>query len=202
MANFDTSAIVAYAGGAVSSEKKAGYYGNQNLVIALPFKTGNSGANAFSFLISKMHNEFNPVDTATKKAVIAFAITPAGDETYENFNGDGDGVTYNGAGDGEVIFTTNSYGTNYYDISGTVDKMLLPNTDYILWIFPNYTEYRSLTTMESVTVPTYELSGAAGLVRIDTGDGFVNAIPYIDNGETWDQAIPYIDDGEKFNICG
>lgn len=40
-----------------------------------------------------------------------------------------------------------------------------------------------------------------GLVNIDTGSGFVKAIPYIDNGTEWKQCIPYIDNGSEFKMC-
>ena len=40
-----------------------------------------------------------------------------------------------------------------------------------------------------------------GLVHIDTGSSFVNAIPYIDNGSEWKQCVPYIDNGSEFKLC-
>lgn len=202
MADFDKSGIVAYAGGTVSSEKKVGYYGDQNLVLALPFTTGSSGANAFSFIISKIHNTFNSNTMATKVAAVAFAITVAGDETYKDFNGNGDGITYNGAGDGFVTFTANSYGSNYYDISGSVEKkVLLPNTDYILWLFPNYTELRTQTVMESVTAATYELSGAAGVVRIKENGRELVAVPVVREDGQFVELAATLKKGSELVFC-
>lgn len=202
MADFDKTTIVAYAGGTVTSEKNVGYYGDQNLVLALPFRTGSSGANAFSFLITKIHNIFNSNTMATKVAAVAFAITIAGDETYKNFNGNGDGITYNGVGDGSVTFTANSYGSNYYDISGSVEKkILLPNTDYILWLFPNYTELRTLAVVESVTTATYELSGAAGVVRIKEGDQELVAVPIVKEGNQFIELAATIKQGSELVFC-
>ena len=40
-----------------------------------------------------------------------------------------------------------------------------------------------------------------GLVHIDTGSGFVKAIPYIDDGTEWKRCIPYVDDGSAFKMC-
>jgi hypothetical protein len=44
-------------------------------------------------------------------------------------------------------------------------------------------------------------SEEVGLIRIDTGSGWVTAIPYIDNGSTWQRAIPYIDNGTTWLVC-
>ena len=40
-----------------------------------------------------------------------------------------------------------------------------------------------------------------GLVHIDTGSGFIKAIPYIDDGTEWNRCIPYVDDGSAFKMC-
>ena len=87
--------------------------------------------------------------------------------------------------------------------SGELDILLLPNTTYYLWFFPgstNYGYYYWYAKKEEYTFAN--VSGAAGLVKIDTGSSFVNAIPYIDTGSEWKQAIPYIDNGNAWQICG
>ena len=53
------------------------------------------------------------------------------------------------------------------------------------------------TASGTVTLPAIEV----GLVRIDTGTGFVAAIPYIDNGGEWKRAAAYIHNGSGWNVC-
>lgn len=199
---FDKSAIVAYLNGGVATSKRIGYVNGKNLVVAVPFSTGNVGANFFSFCMTLVYNINNPNTTATGPK-FAFAITKEDDISYKNYNGDGDGLTYNGAGDGCVIFTPNIYGTDYYDISGSVEKILMPNTKYVLWLFPNYKgmQISSSLSWNASGEYTYELLGAAGLIRIDTGNGIINAIPYIDDGSKYKQSIPYLDNSKSLEIC-
>lgn len=185
MTAFDRAGIVAYAGGVETDSWRVGYVDGENLVVALPFTTTAEGAAALTFQITLAYNINNPTTTATGEK-LAFAITAAGSDAYKN---------YNGAGDGSVVFTANDYATNYYDISGELEKILLPNTDYVLWLFPNYTGMNISTSLSynSSSERTYELTGAAGVVWIDTGDAVVAALCYIDDGTNWLYAIPWID---------
>ncbi len=41
----------------------------------------------------------------------------------------------------------------------------------------------------------------SGVVRIDTGSGWVTATPYIHNGTEWKIAIPYVDTGTEWKVC-
>lgn len=82
--------------------------------------------------------------------------------------------------------------------TGSASVLLLPNTTYYLWCFPGSTTYGWWYWSGAATINT---SGGAGLVRIDNGSSFVNAMPYIDNGSSWVQAMPYIDNGSSWVLC-
>lgn len=202
MASFDKSTYTAYYGNEVTTSHRVGYVDETNRVLAMPFTTGDAGASTFSFSMTLVYAINNP-ETAAEGCKFAFAITEANNTDYINYNGEGDGTNYNGIGDGYIMFTENDFADNYYDISGSVDKILLPNTQYCLWLFPNYKKLQVILSLSynSGGVHTYELSGAAGLVRIDTGSELVKAVPYIDNGTEWKLAVPYLDDGLEWKSC-
>lgn len=83
---------------------------------------------------------------------------------------------------------------------------LLPGQTYYLWIFPGYTtasggngEWGYFVWGKSLTT-TVSLSGAAGVVQIDTGSAILKAIPYIDDGTEFLRTIPYNEDGTIFSL--
>ena len=65
---------------------------------------------------------------------------------------------------------------------GEADILLLPNTTYYLWLFPQSATYDWWAHHESYTIET---SGSVGVVYIDNGSGWDAYIPYIDNGSGW-----------------
>lgn len=79
------------------------------------------------------------------------------------------------------------------------DVILLPNTEYYLWIFPAYTSYGQI--LWHGTTDTFEFSGEVGFVRIDNGLSFDAYQIYVDNGESWDLYLPYADNGMTFELC-
>ena len=106
----------------------------------------------------------------------------------------------------KVTLTKTSSNSIQYTVEGEADVCLLKNTQYYLWIYPGYSNdvggndtYGAFYVHE--TVNNVVLSGAAGVIKIDTGSGWVDAIPYIDDGTKWVQAVPYIDNGSGWNIC-
>ena len=183
MADFVKNSIMAFVDGEkVTGQLNVGYakridgYVDVNRVVAIPFSVGKYGANGFSFSISPIHrnwgNHLEDIDT-TK---FAFAITPHGDESYKD---------YNGTGDGFISFVKSDAGEWAYDISGSVKKLLLPG-DYYLWLFPNADDNVNivLNYYSSYYKPTYELSGAAGVVRIiENGEELVTMPCVKENGQ-------------------
>lgn len=113
---------------------------------------------------------------------------------------------------GKVTLTeTGGYwveGNVTFNATGEADFYLLPGQTYYLWIFPGYTNADGGNGVwgwfywNSALSTTVDLSGVAGVVRIDTGLASVIAIPCIDTGAEWKQAIPFVDTGSGFNICG
>lgn len=94
-----------------------------------------------------------------------------------------------------------------FEATGEAELLILPNKTYYLWIFPGYSNLEGGNNTwgwfwwSKLLDATYELSGAAGLVHLDTGSGWISAIPYIDNGEEWQRAIPYVDNGSGWDLC-
>lgn len=76
----------------------------------------------------------------------------------------------------------------------------LTSSPTITLVMPSSTDtsaaYRDAKFTSSTITMTWN-----GVVQIDTGSGFVKAIPYIDNGTEWKQAIPYIDNGSTWKVC-
>jgi hypothetical protein len=200
LAKFSKTDAVAYIDGVENSTNlNVGYLSGTNRVVRFPFSVGETGANEFSFLLADAYLNYT-IDGVGDAEKFAFAVVPQDGTNYANHNG----VDSGDIGDGTLVFE--STGTaNMYNISGSVKKTLLPG-DYYLWLFPNYKSSKNSVNYRlwygSNFVATYELSGAAGLVRIETVKGLVTAIPYIDNGVEWKQAIPYIDNGVEWDICG
>ena len=199
MSNFDQSLIIPYTRGvegANADNWNVFLNGTVYNVVRLTFTTGDIGANGYSFDITRVYNYNNPSATANT-VNWAFAIS---DTTVESIN---KYKNYNGEGDGTIAFEPNS--GSYYNISGSVkNKILMPNTTYYLWLFPNDDEsstYGFGFRLNTATALTYTLEGSAGIVWIDTGDSFVQAIPYLDDGTEWHNAIPYIDNGSSWDIC-
>ena len=75
-----------------------------------------------------------------------------------------------------------------------------PATKLLLCMFiPFYQIYWYYKNAKTTFV---NIEGVGGVVLIDTGTGFVNAIPYIDTGSEWKQAMPYIDNGTGWVVAG
>lgn len=62
-----------------------------------------------------------------------------------------------------------------------------------------YNGSSKFTSATSTDVPLDAIS--RGLVRIDSGSGFVDYQVYIDNGSSWDLYMPYVDNGSSWDLC-
>lgn len=82
--------------------------------------------------------------------------------------------------------------------SGTITKVLTPNTDYYLWIYSS--EYYNFVWEVANKQPTITYNG--GVANIKTSSGWKKAIPWIKTSSGWKQAIPWILHGGSWkNTC-
>lgn len=184
MANITTTAKVVYSGGSTSGAQQiVGINSGKNQVVRFTFTTDSNGASSVSWSLPN-----NSKGAGTTPALRWYiGIDPnshinAGPTA--SYNGD---VTVNNDGHGNLTFT------------GYANMVLVPNTTYYLWIFPNTTTYGFyyLTENQQATVTT---GGSAGVVYIDNGSSWDAYQCYIDNGSSWDLYIPYIDNGSSWDI--
>lgn len=84
-----------------------------------------------------------------------------------------------------------------YPGTGEADVLLLPNTTYYLWLFPQDDTYGWWYHGKEFTITT---TGAAGLVRIGDGSKYASHIAHIGNGSGYDKYIPYIGNGSGWDL--
>lgn len=185
MATITTSIPTYYSGGVVTtSEYIVGYVSSKNHVMRFSFTTGAEGASTFSWRLTGLY-----FGGGTKIDLRWYIGTSATDHVNA-----GVGSSYTG-----TVQKSESGGEYTFSSIGDIDYILLPNTTYYLWIFPNSTTYGywnpTQTRQATVTV-----SGAAGIIYIDNGSTFEAYQCYIDNGTSWDLYIPYIDNGSTWEV--
>lgn len=183
MATITTGTSQVYEGTSTSSTKIVGYNGGKNYVARYSFKTDSVGASKVSWEIGG-----NSVGGGTRPPLRWYLTTSAS----SHINAGASTTAYHG--------TVSVKNVGGYDVfSGSADTVLLPNTTYYLWVFPNTTTYGFyyLGGTDKATVTT---TGAAGLVYIDNGTKFEAYQCYIDNGSSWDLYMPYVDNGSSFEL--
>lgn len=183
MATIETSKSQVYEGTSAVTTKIVGYNGGKNYVARYSFKTDSMGASKVSWEIGG-----NSVGGGTRPSLRWYITT----SSNSHINA--------GASTNIYHSTVEVKNTNGYDVFyDSADAVLLPNTTYYLWIFPNTTAYGFyyLGGTDKATVTT---SGGAGLVYIDNGTKFEAYQCYIDNGSSWDLYIPYIDNGSSWDM--
>lgn len=161
-----------------------GINGGRNCVARYSFTTGTGGANSVSWSLTNNYDSGYGTMPPLRWYI--------GTSDSSHIDAGADKTTYHGD------VTATYYGGSYI-FSGEADVVLLPNTTYYLWIYPNTTAYGfyNLGNKQTVTLETY---GAAGLVYIDSGKGFEAYQIYIDNGTKWELYMPYISNGSKFEL--
>lgn len=174
---------------------RLGYYNGKPAVLRYKFKAPKEGAS----IVNIEKRSLNLLGGSSDDKIMLF-ITTNGDShigaCYVN------GATNNPEFD-TVCNISKGDNSNYteYVISSSVEKILLPDTEYYLFLFPAHKNVSFYEIYGSIYI-TMTFEGAAGLAQIDTGNELITAIPYIDNGTEWQQAIHYIDNGNTWNICG
>lgn len=182
MATITTSAYLFYKAGSSGVTSVVGWESSSNRVGRFTFTSPSTGASAVTVTFGSNLGLAGGSDTAPLRFYITTSST-----SHANA---GAGSAYHGT------FSINA--TSSATATGSASVLLLPNTTYYLWCFPGSTTYAYWYWRNSATITT---SGGAGLVKIDNGSSFVNAIPYIDNGSSWVQAMPYIDNGSSWKLC-
>ena len=183
MATITTGTSQVYEGTAASTTKIVGYNGGKNWVARYSFKTDSVGASKVSWEIGG-----NSVGGGTRPPLRWYITT----DPNSHINAGVSTAAYHG--------TVSVKNVGGYDVfSGSADIVLLPNTTYYLWIFPNTTTYGFyyLGGTDKATVTT---SGAAGLAGI--GDGTkVDAYQIgVGTGSTFDLYMPYVGNGSSFDL--
>lgn len=184
--------VAFYVNGTSTSSQIVGNSGDGTSkpnVVRYAFTTPSTGASGLSF--SKESIGAYSASSSTSEKLRFYITDSATSHTAANSSS-----TYHGE-----VAMADPDGDKWFTATGSVSNLvLLPGTTYYLYIFPAYTSFGCWIWNYPDTI-TVTLSGSTGLVRIDTGSGFITALPYIDNGSKWQIAIPYTDNGSSYKIC-
>ena len=182
MAAITTGAALYYKNGNSGVSGVVGYESGSNRVARYKFTAPATGASAVTISIPNV-----TFGDGSKTTAIRFFLTTSA-TSHANA---GASAAYS-----ETLSITLSNGT--YNATGSANVLLLPNTEYYLWVFPGSTNYGWWYWNSPATLNT---SGGAGLVYIDNGSSMVAALPYIDTGTSWVQAMPYVDTGSAWKLA-
>lgn len=184
------SKAVAYYKGEVNTNSPLAGYLTGNRVMQYTFTTPATGATEFSLSITgvSMYSSSFPS--------LRFYLT---DSPTSHINAGASTAEY----DGELIRSAAGSGEKgqYKYTSDVVQKLLLPNTSYYLYIFTANTNARSAYfpydgLQYTTDLATMTVEGGAGLVYIDTEPYQA----YIDNGKSWDLYMPNADNGKSWDL--
>jgi hypothetical protein len=171
-----------------------------DFVVRLKFTTPNIGASSFQFEINNAYwypresggSALNLSDH-NDNAYFLYAISES-DSEYIGYNPQTSDSQkpYDGfvlaKDDNTVDLSTAGWYTLYCD---EIEKVLLPNKTYYLWLFPNFRKHYYYWYFNEAQVKyNYSLDGAAGLVWIDVETTHILALIYIDDGQKWMYALP------------
>lgn len=177
-----TGAALYYKNGSSGVSAVVGYESKSNRVARYKFTAPATGASSVSISIGHLY-----FGEGNNTVPIRFYITTSS-SSHANA---GASAAYHG----KLTFTVSG---GVYTATGSANVLLMPNTDYYLWVFPGAATYSYWWWSSPATVT---VSGGAGLVYIDNGSRLVPAIPYIDTGTQWVQAMPYVDTGGSWKLC-
>lgn len=181
MATIASSAKQLYSGGTAVSDSHIVGYSGKNRVVRFTFETDAFGASSVSWYLN---------DNYSGEGTLPALRWYIGTSATSHANAGKSTTTYHG-----TVKATENAGT--YKFSGSADLVLLPNTTYYLWIFPNTTTsgYYYLTEIRQATLTT---AGGAGLVNIYNGSGWDVYLVWIYDGSAWGLYILYIYDGSAW----
>lgn len=168
--------------------RRLGYY-NGPYVVRYKFKTPPEGASKINISKGSLSVWDNSINAGEN---IMFFVTTNPDShkgaCYIQ------GAANNPETDG--IFTiSNEYG------SGSVDKILLPNTDYYLYFFPAYNSYGFYFVYDSGAI-TITLDGAAGIAHTNIAGEAATIQPLVKMGGSVKNVVAYTKINGEIKVFG
>lgn len=176
--------IAFYKAGSSVTSPVAGYESTSRRVVRYTLEVDGQGANELT-----LFHQFSKNSGVSLPDLCVNLSTES--DAYTNANGDTSGY-----------LATMSRRSDIDAFEVTLRNIVLvPGQVYYLWVYPKsdtyaWVNYHSDSSYWNVTV-----SGSAGLVYIDSGNGFEPYQCYIDNGSGWDLCIPFVDNGTTWDMC-
>lgn len=188
------SKAVAYLKGAEVTNLPLAGYASGYRVIRYTFTTPETGASEFSLSITGVSMYSSNFPT------LRFYLT---DSPSSHINATADTTEY----DGELIRSTAGSGDKgqYKYTSDVVQKLLLPNKTYYLYIFAGNSNARSAyfpydSLQYTTDLATIIVDGGAGIVYVKDSTQMKAYQPYKYDGSEWKLLLPYKYDGSDWKL--
>lgn len=210
MANANCTIVGRLKGDGSFDTTNAAYVGlgNKNTAELYPYwlkfitPTFSGKSSSITFNLSMLQGYRNGSKSAKVNLRWALCTSSANQASYNTIEACAGVSDPNQIASGTVNFygLTNAYSTKTLTISTTA---LESGTAYflVMWGDSSGGYIGDTATMDAASKHSAVLDYNSGVVRIDTGSGWVTAIPYIDNGTEWVVAIPYVDTGTEWKVC-
>lgn len=155
-------------------------------VVRYKFRTPTEGASGFSWSMLEAENYY-----AADSEKLRFFV---GSDPNSHINAGAD-ATYHGTATATKVGST-------YTITGEASGIiLLPDTDYYLFIFPGYTTAGYWGWWQYLDGMSVYLDGAAGVVRIKEGNKVLTTLPMVKENGVLVPLAATIKNGETFMVC-
>jgi hypothetical protein len=163
-----------------------GIEGTAHRVVRYKFHTPVEGASKISWLMLEVENYY-----VAENEKLRFFV---GSDPNSHVNA-GEDAIYHGTAIATKVGST-------YTISGEASGIiLLPDTDYYLFIFPGYTSSGYWGWWQYLDGMSVYLDGAAGVVRIKEGARELVAVPMVKEGGQLIQLAATVKSGENLTYC-
>jgi hypothetical protein len=180
--------------------RKVGYYSWEGAtfiaVMRYKFTTTSTITSKINLIKASFDLDVNYVNNKIDNQIMFYITDDPDSHKYAYYVAGRNEVAYDG-----YLNLTRETGTGYYTGTGSVEKTLLPNTDYYLYLFADFTSNKKiLYTVYNSAYITIELESAEAkiVMQIDLGNSFVSVVPCIDMGNTWKTLQPYIENGYEW----
>lgn len=163
---------------------------SDNYVMRLQFTTPKTGASFFQFEINNAYwwplenNITLDMVDHNNKSYFMWALSTSPDKFVNyNYSDESAVLAYDGVvlvkDDNSVDLSNKGYYSLY---SEPLSRMLLPNTTYYLWLFPNFQNKYYYWYFSQSPKYNYTVAGSAGVISIREGDKTLTAIPVVKSG--------------------